>query len=187
MNAALRAATRTKCTTVAAMPIGTIPKTTKLPQNRRFAVPSSVCTAAAKTCQSRWPSRAATESSSTPKMKAIDASSPNGWRRATLRICTRRARHPFSTRAVRNDLDAADHDEEDAVGQEEPPSCCVHRLTTGTSRRAQSRDKSTGETGRAHRNAAQISDLCRYDRQAQRGSDTPQARSIPRRQPTPSC
>jgi len=27
------------------------------------------------------------------------------------------------------------------------------------------RERSTGETGRAHRNAAQISDLCRYDRQ----------------------
>jgi len=34
-------------------------------------------------------------------------------------------------------------------------------------------DRSTGEAGRVHRNAAQISDLCRYDRQPSAAATAP--------------
>jgi hypothetical protein len=72
-----------------------------------------------------------------------------------------------------DDLNTADHDEEDADGQAEPPSCCVHRLTYRYVTPSTHSDNSTGETGRVHRNAAQISDFCRYDRQPSAAATAP--------------
>ena len=115
------------------MPIGTIPKTTKLSQNKTFAVPSSVWTAAAKTCQNRRPSRAATVTSSTPMMNASPCASthPMVYGRILEYVPVRPGTRVVGEQ-LEDDLNTADHDEEDTVGQEEPPSCRGHRLTIGT-------------------------------------------------------
>ena len=51
---------------------------------------------------------------------------------ATTRTkCTTVAAMPIGEQ-FEDDLNTADHDEEDTVGEEKSPPCCRHRLTIGT-------------------------------------------------------
>ena len=77
-------------------------------------------------------SRTATVSRSTPMTKASPGFNPtDGVRRLSedvpIRPDTRVLGEQFE-----DDLNTADHDEEDTVGEEESPACRRHRLTTGT-------------------------------------------------------